>query len=71
MATTRSPNGLWRGVDILIGIALGPGVFLRPAAVTRFYWWRYNLADALRDCATVYGRIITVKKRSAPTSMCG
>ena len=22
------------------------------------YSWRYNLADALRDCATVYGRII-------------
>ncbi|MHC8320276.1 FUSC family protein [Pseudomonas sp. GB2N2] len=50
-------DGLWRGVDILIGIALALAFsFALPSYAV--YSWRYNLADALRDCATIYGRII-------------
>ena len=50
-------NGLWRGVDILIGIALALA-FSFALPLYAVYSWRYNLADALRDCAKVYGRII-------------
>jgi uncharacterized membrane protein YccC len=50
-------DGLWRGVDILIGIALALAFsFALPSYAV--YSWRYNLAGALRDCATIYGRII-------------
>lgn len=50
-------DGLWRGVDILIGIALALTFsFALPSYAV--YSWRYNLADSLRDCATIYGRII-------------
>jgi uncharacterized membrane protein YccC len=51
-------DGLWRGVDILIGIALALA-FSFALPLYAVYSWRYNLADALRDCAAVYGRIIT------------
>ncbi|WP_178113563.1 FUSC family protein [Pseudomonas sp. ANT_H12B] len=50
-------DGLWRGVDILIGIALALA-FSFALPLYAVYSWRYNLADALRDCATLYGRII-------------
>jgi uncharacterized membrane protein YccC len=51
-------DGLWRGVDILIGIALALA-FSFALPLYAVYSWRYNLADALRDCATIYGRIIS------------
>jgi uncharacterized membrane protein YccC len=51
-------DGLWRGVDILIGIALALA-FSFALPLYAVYSWRYNLADALRDCATLYGRIIS------------
>jgi uncharacterized membrane protein YccC len=50
-------DGLWRGVDILIGIALALA-FSFALPLYAVYSWRYKLADALRDCATIYGRII-------------
>lgn len=50
-------DGLWRGVDILIGIALALA-FSFALPLYAVFSWRYNLADALRDCATLYGRII-------------
>ncbi|KAB0494039.1 FUSC family protein [Pseudomonas vancouverensis] len=50
-------DGLWRGVDILIGITLALA-FSFALPLYAVYSWRYNLADALRDCAKVYGRII-------------
>ncbi|WP_041474849.1 FUSC family protein [Pseudomonas sp. UW4] len=50
-------DGLWRGVDILVGIALALA-FSFALPLYAVYSWRYNLADALRDCAKVYGRII-------------
>ena len=50
-------DGLWRGVDILIGIGLALA-FSFALPLYAVYSWRYNLADALRDCATIYGRII-------------
>ncbi|MNQ98412.1 Inner membrane protein YeeA [compost metagenome] len=50
-------DGLWRGVDILIGIALALA-FSFALPLYAVYSWRYNLADALRDCATIYARII-------------
>lgn len=50
-------DGLWRGVDILIAIALALA-FSFALPLYAVYSWRYNLADALRDCATIYGRII-------------
>jgi uncharacterized membrane protein YccC len=55
---------LWRGVDILIGIALALA-FSFALPLYAVYSWRYNLADALRDCATVYGRIISGQPVSA------
>jgi uncharacterized membrane protein YccC len=51
-------DGLWRGVDILIGIALALA-FSFALPLYAVYSWRYNLADALRDCATLYGRTIS------------
>ncbi|QLL16601.1 FUSC family protein [Pseudomonas chlororaphis] len=50
-------DGLWRTVDILIGIALALA-FSFAIPLYAVYSWRYNLASALRDCATLYGRII-------------
>jgi uncharacterized membrane protein YccC len=44
-------------VDILIGVALALAFsFALPSYAV--YSWRYNLANSLRDCATIYGRII-------------
>lgn len=45
------------GLDILIGIALALA-FSFALPLYAVYSWRYNLADALRDCAAIYGRII-------------
>ena len=45
-------------MDILIGIALALA-FSFALPLYAVYSWRYNLADALRDCATLYGRIIS------------
>ena len=50
-------DGLWRAVDILIGIALALA-FSFAIPLYAVYSWRYNLASALRDCAQLYGRII-------------
>jgi uncharacterized membrane protein YccC len=50
-------DGLWRGVDILIGIALALA-FSFALPLYAVFSWRYKLADALRDCATIYARII-------------
>jgi len=50
-------DGLWRAVDILIGIALALA-FSFALPLYAVYSWRYTLASALRDCATVYGRIV-------------
>ncbi|WP_300628548.1 FUSC family protein [Pseudomonas sp.] len=50
-------DGLWRTVDILIGIALALA-FSFALPLYAVYSWRYNLASALRDCAAIYGRII-------------
>lgn len=50
-------DGLWRAVDILIGIALALA-FSFAIPLYAVYSWRYNLASALRDCATLYGRIV-------------
>ncbi|VVP82276.1 Inner membrane protein YeeA [Pseudomonas fluorescens] len=50
-------DGLWRGVDILIGIALALA-FSFALPLYAVYSWRYNLADALRDCASIYARVI-------------
>jgi uncharacterized membrane protein YccC len=50
-------DGLWRAVDILIGVALALAFsFALPSYAV--FSWRYNLASSLRDCATIYGRII-------------
>ena len=51
-------DGLWRGVDILIGIALALA-FSFALPLYAVYSWRYNLASVLRDCATIYGRIVS------------
>lgn len=51
-------DGLWRTVDILIGIVLALA-FSFALPLYAVYSWRYNLARGLRECATVYGRIIS------------
>ena len=51
-------DGLWRTVDILIGIALALA-FSFALPLYAVYSWRYNLASALRDCAAIYSRIIS------------
>ncbi|MBJ2239819.1 MULTISPECIES: FUSC family protein [unclassified Pseudomonas] len=51
-------DGLWRTVDILIGIALALA-FSFALPLYAVYSWRYNLASALRDCAGIYSRIIS------------
>ncbi|SNR85879.1 Fusaric acid resistance protein family protein [Pseudomonas segetis] len=51
-------DGIWRGVNILIGIALAL-IFSFALPLYAFYSWRYNLSGALRDCATIHRRIIT------------
>lgn len=50
-------DGLWRGVDILIGIALALA-FSFALPLYAVYSWRYNLASGMRDCAQVHARII-------------
>ena len=50
-------DGLWRTVDILIGIALALA-FSFALPLYAVFSWRYNLASGLRDCAKAYGRII-------------
>lgn len=50
-------DGLWRTVDILIGIVLALA-FSFALPLYAVYSWRYNLASALRDCAQIYSRII-------------
>lgn len=50
-------DGLWRTVDILIGIALALA-FSFALPLYAVFSWRYNLASGLRDCAKVFGRII-------------
>jgi uncharacterized membrane protein YccC len=49
-------DGLWRTVDILIGIALALA-FSFALPLYAVYSWRYNLASGLRGCAKVYDRI--------------
>lgn len=49
-------DGLWRTVDILIGIALALA-FSFALPLYAVYSWRYNLAKGLRNCAKVYERI--------------
>ncbi|MGH8409864.1 MAG: FUSC family protein [Pseudomonas sp.] len=51
-------DGLWRTVDILIGIVLALA-FSFALPLYAVYSWRYNLASALRDCAAIYSRIIS------------
>ncbi|WP_166364892.1 FUSC family protein [Pseudomonas akapageensis] len=51
-------DGLWRTVDILIGIVLALA-FSFALPLYAVYSWRYNLARGLRECATLYGRIIS------------
>jgi len=53
-------DGLWRTVDILIGIFLALA-FSFALPLYAVYSWRYNLASALRDCAQIYSRIISGK----------
>ena len=50
-------DGLWRTVDILIGIVLALA-FSFALPLYAVYSWRYNMASALRDCAAIYSRII-------------
>lgn len=50
-------DGLWRTVDILIGIALALA-FSFALPLYAVYSWRYNMASALRDCAAIYSRIV-------------
>lgn len=49
-------DGLWRTVDILIGIVLALA-FSFALPLYAVFSWRFNLARGLRDCAKVYGRI--------------
>ena len=51
-------DGLWRTVDILIGIVLALA-FSFALPLYAVYSWRYKLAGALRDCASLYSRIIS------------
>lgn len=49
-------DGLWRAVNVLIGIGLALLLsFVLPLYAT--YAWRYKLADALNGCAKLYERI--------------
>jgi uncharacterized membrane protein YccC len=49
-------DGLWRTVDILIGILLALA-FSFALPLYAVYSWRYNLASGLRDCAKAYDRV--------------
>ena len=51
-------DGLWRTVDILIGIVLALA-FSFALPLYAVYSWRYNLATGLRNCATIHSRIIS------------
>jgi uncharacterized membrane protein YccC len=57
-------DGLWRTVDILIGIVLALA-FSFALPLYAVYSWRYNLAIGLRDCAKVYERISSGQSISA------
>jgi uncharacterized membrane protein YccC len=49
-------DGLWRAINVLIGIGLALLLsFVLPLYAT--YSWRYKLADALNGCAKLYERI--------------
>lgn len=50
-------DGLWRTVDILIGIVLALA-FSFALPLYAVFSWRYKLASALRDCAAIHSRII-------------
>ncbi|EIK97050.1 hypothetical protein PMM47T1_07911 [Pseudomonas sp. M47T1] len=50
-------DGLWRLVDILIGIALALA-FSFAIPLYAVYSWRFSLAKGLRGCAKAYGRIL-------------
>ncbi|MGV8920880.1 MAG: FUSC family protein [Pseudomonas sp.] len=51
-------DGLWRTVDILIGIVLALA-FSFALPLYAVFSWRYTLASALRDCALIHSRIIS------------
>ncbi len=51
-------DGLWRTVDILIGIVLALA-FSFALPLYAVFSWRYKLASALRDCAAIHSRIIS------------
>ncbi|SEM52328.1 Fusaric acid resistance protein family protein [Pseudomonas sp. ok272] len=51
-------DGLWRTVDILIGIVLALA-FSFALPLYAVYSWRYKLSGALRDCARIYSRIVS------------
>ena len=57
-------DGLWRTVDILIGIVLALA-FSFALPLYAVYSWRYNLASGLRDCAAVHRRLIRGESVSA------
>lgn len=57
-------DGLWRTVDILIGIALALA-FSFALPLYAVYSWRYNLATGLRGCATIHSRIVSGQPVSA------
>jgi uncharacterized membrane protein YccC len=51
-------DGLWRAVDVLIGIAIAL-LFSFALPLHATYSWRYTLADILRGCAKTYTVIAT------------
>ncbi|MDB5979984.1 MAG: hypothetical protein JWQ69_999 [Pseudomonas sp.] len=51
-------DGLWRTVDILIGIVLALA-FSFALPLYAVFSWRYKLASALRDCAAIHSRIVS------------
>lgn len=54
--TNELADGIWRAINVLIGIALALLLsFALPLYAT--YSWRYGLADMLRGCAKLYTRI--------------
>ncbi|HEX3378583.1 MAG TPA: FUSC family protein [Paraburkholderia sp.] len=49
--------GLWRTLNVLIGIVIALAFsFAFPLHAT--YSWRYELAANLRECASIYGRLV-------------
>ena len=51
-------DGLWRSVDVLVGIAIAL-LFSFAFPLHATYSWRYKLADVLRGCARTYALIVT------------